>query len=135
MKKEESKPKFRSVWVIDDEGVDLFLAERIFSDHAEVESLYLEKNAATALEKLKRISDKRDYPDLLLLDIEMKIMDGFSFLDEVVKIPRFFASDCKICLISAYFSTIGYTNQAKEYPFISKLIKKPLRAKHLAGMN
>lgn len=135
MKKGESKPKFRSVWVIDDVGVDLFLAERIFSDHAEVESIYLEKNAATALEKLKRISDKRDYPDLLLLDVEMKIMDGFSFLDEVVKIPRFFASGCKICLISAYFSPVRYTDKAKEYEFINKLIKKPLRAEHLEGIN
>lgn len=135
MKSKKSKPKFRSVWVIDDEGIDLFLAERIFSDHAEVESLYLEKNALSALEKLSRISRRRDYPDLLLLDVEMKAMNGFAFLDEVAKMPLFYASGCKICLISAFFSPISYTKQAKEYPFIDKLIKKPLKARHLAGMN
>ncbi len=135
MKKEKSKPKFRSVWVIDDEGIDLFLAERIFSTYAEVESLYLEKNAVTALEKLSRISRRRDYPDLLLLDVEMKMMNGFAFLDAVAKMPLFIASGCHLCLISAYFSPIRYTDEAKEYPFINKLITKPLRAKHLAGMN
>ncbi len=135
MKTEESKPKFRSVWVVDDQGVDLFLAERIFADHAEVESIYLEKKADTALKKLRQIKDEKDFPELLLLDVEMDIMDGFAFLDEVNLMPLFHASDCKLCLISAYFSPVRYTTQAELYPFINKLITKPLEAEHLVGVN
>lgn len=135
MKNEESKPKFRSVWVIDDQGVDLFLAERIFSDHAEVESIYLEKNAKTALKKLKRITHRDGFPDLLLLDVQMDVMDGFAFLDELKLMPLFHASGCKLCLISAFFSPIRYTEQAEGYPFINKLITKPLEAEHLVGVN
>ncbi len=135
MKIEEDKPKFNSVWVIDDMEVDLFLADKIFENHAEVESMYLEINARKALRKLKRITDKGDFPDLLLLDVQMKGMDGFEFLDKLETFPLFHASGCKICLISAYFSPLRYTEQAETYPFIQKLITKPLHEKHLAELN
>ncbi len=135
MEKEESKPKFRLVWVVDDQGVDLFLAERIFSDHAEVESIYLEKKADTALNKLRQVNDAKDFPDLLLLDVQMDKMDGFAFLDEVNLMPLFHASGCKVCLISAYFTPQRYTKRAESYPFINKLITKPLEAEHLVGVN
>ncbi len=135
MKKEASKPKFNSVWVIDDMTVDLFLAEKIFANHAEVESMYLETNARKALGKLKRITDKEDFPDLLLLDVHMKGMDGFEFLDKLETFPLFHASGCKTCLISAYFSPVRYTQQAELYPFVHKLITKPLLANHLAELN
>ncbi len=135
MKKVEDKPKFNSVWVIDDMKVDLFLAEKIFANHAEVESMYLETNARKALRKLKRITDKEDFPDLLMLDVHMEGMDGFEFLDKLETFPLFHASDCKTCLISAYFSPVRYTRQAMDYPYLEKMITKPLMAEHLVGMN
>ena len=134
-KEEENKPKFHTVWVIDDQQVDLFLASKIFTNHAEVESIYLETNAPKALKKLKKITNKDNFPDLLLLDVEMRQMDGFAFMDELTKMALFHASGCRVCLISAFFSPISYTSKAMDYPYLKKLITKPLKAKHLAGMN
>jgi len=138
MKKEGYKPKFNSVWVIDDCEIDLFLAERILKTHAKVEDLYLEVNVLKALHRLQQIEDTKDYPELLLLDMKMPLMNGEQFLAEMHKMEHFKPKTSCVMLLSAFFDFRegkDIVRIAGNYPFVKICSEKPLQVRHLAEMH
>ena len=98
---EEKKPKFNSVMVVDDEGADLFIAKKIFSTEAEVNTLYIERNGSRALDLLKAIKKPKDIPELIILDVRMPGMNVFKFVKEFEIITQHKCCNSRIFLVSA----------------------------------
>ena len=91
------------------------------------------KNGLEAINNLKPIiASGENIPEVILLDINMPIMDGWQFLDEFIQIP------CKqkiyIYIVS---SSIDPADQQKikEYENISNYIVKPITIEDLTKIS
>ncbi len=107
--------KFKDVFVIDDDKVFHFIIKKLFTkNNIDISpSFYL--NGLEAIEKIKeKIELGVTMPDLILLDINMPIMDGWQFLDEFRKTKRQSNGQTIIYLVSSSDS-ISDLNKVKEY--------------------
>jgi CheY-like chemotaxis protein len=73
--------KLKSVLLIDDNKATNFLHETLFEELDVSECIAIEYNGKDGLAHLDRLAGGDDYPELILVDIHMPVMDGFDFLE------------------------------------------------------
>ena len=71
--------KLNSILVIDDDAISCFVASRMLEPYVTGSEIKCLKNGLEATEYFKQVDQQ--YPDLVLLDINMPLMNGFEFLD------------------------------------------------------
>jgi two-component system chemotaxis response regulator CheY len=108
--------KFKDVFVIDDDKVFHFIIKKLFSKN-DIDinpTFYL--NGLEAIEEIKeKINNGITMPDLILLDINMPIMDGWQFLDEFRKMKKTTVGGKTIIYLVSSSNSISDLNKAKEY--------------------
>tara|TARA_Y100000782_G_C10184442_1_gene265680 strand:- start:2913 stop:3311 length:399 start_codon:yes stop_codon:yes gene_type:complete len=112
--------------IIDDDPIFVFGAKRIMELANFCNNFLIFHNGKDALETLKpRIEHGRleDLPEIILLDINMPIMDGWEFLDEFVKIPL--EKEIRIYIVTSSIDPAD-TKKAEEYNNITNYIVKPI---------
>ena len=124
--------KFKKIFIVDDDKVFHFIFKKIILKRNEDTVLYFFDNGYDAIKELKeKTTLTSDLPDLILLDINMPIMDGWQFLEEykllkpqLVKIPE-------IYLISSSGDILDL-NKSKTYKDeIMKYLIKPVMLEHI----
>lgn len=115
------------IWIIDDDPIARLLIEKRFTrDFDQVQCAQF-SNGEEALEKLKEI-EPDDYPGLIILDLNMPILDGWGFLDELnIK------SDLKNLKVAVLTSSIDAFDEekAKEYQQVKAFLTKPMNVDQL----
>jgi len=135
MKKEEKPFKFQRVLLIDDNDIDNFINERMITTTSFSQGVVVKSTAEAALDYLKKnagISDQ--LPQVIFLDLNMPVMDGFGFLGEYESLPDSIKKSCKIIVLSSSISPEDI-NRASTNPYVSKYINKPLNEKYLDAIN
>jgi len=110
--------------IIDDDPIFIFGAKRMMELSDFCNSFMIFKNGQEAINNLKPIMNTgAQVPDIILLDINMPIMDGWEFLDEFVKIESH-----KLVTIYIVSSSIDPVDldRAKRYKAVSNYIIKPI---------
>lgn len=110
--------------IIDDDPIYIFGTRRMMEIANFCESFMIFNNGKNALETLEKIIlAEGTLPELILLDLNMPIMDGWEFLDEFIKIP------CQQ-KVTIYIITSSIDNEdikkAKTYSNVSNYILKPV---------
>ena len=75
-----------SILLIDDDPISNFIIRRLLTSVGFKGEIILAKNGLEGMGILKiRNSDKQSFPDLILLDLNMPVMNGIEFLEQLRK--------------------------------------------------
>ena len=135
MKTEDKTYKFDRVLLIDDNDIDNFINERMITTNFFSNRVIVKNSGESALNYLKEnAGEDANLPQVIFLDLNMPIMDGFAFLTEYEKLPDAVKKNCKVIVLSSSISPEDI-NRASTNPLVVKYVNKPLNEKYLAAIN
>ena len=116
--------------IIDDDPIFVFGTKKIMKLANFCNGFMVFHNGEEALDHLKPIieSNNDSLPDVILLDLNMPVMDGWEFLDEFVKIPC--EKEITIYIVTSSIDPMDM-DRAKDYDNISNYLIKPISAQKL----
>lgn len=120
---------FKHTFIIDDDAIFVLVFTKILSNIDNFNKIDSIKNGLLALQELKNLDAKNEkLPDIIFLDLNMPVLDGWQFLDEIENLP--FKEKLNIHVIS---STIDFKeiDKSKRYKTVKSFIQKPTSAKEL----
>ncbi|MCJ7467179.1 MAG: response regulator [Maribacter sp.] len=80
--------KINSIFVIDDDSIMVFGIKKILSSVVICDTINAFGNGQLALDAiLDLLKNNEEVPDIIFLDINMPIMDGWQFLEEFIALP------------------------------------------------
>ena len=123
-------PRYSTAMLIDDSEIDNFINMKMMEGCNFASRVYVHTNGRSALEFLKNIErmeekDNSLFPEVIFLDLNMPIMDGFQFIDEFEKISETLKNKTKIIILTTSLNPSDF-ERSKKYPRIIKYINKPL---------
>ncbi|MEM0541118.1 response regulator [Flavobacterium sp. j3] len=119
--------KFNDVFVVDDDKIYQFLIKKLLaSNNIEVNPFFYE-NGQEALDGIKdKLHKGENPPDLILLDINMPILDGWQFLEEYKKLKENIKNKISIYVITSSDNTVD-RSRAKDFDEeITNYVLKPM---------
>ncbi len=90
------------VMLVDDNDTDNFISKRIIEITKFAKRVVVKNSGKSALDYLKENEENADeLPNLIFLDINMPIVDGFVFLYEFEKFNTIIKDKCKVIILSS----------------------------------
>jgi len=135
----DTTTKYYAVMLIDDNEIDNLINQKMIEAADISEHIYTHTGARSAIEFLKNLEkiDKETkdvLPDVIFLDIDMPLMDGFQFLDEFNKLADDTRNKCKIVMLTSSINPQD-VNKSKKYTYVKKYINKPLTQQNLTNLS
>ncbi len=133
MMKVEENQKFDCVLLVDDDRATNFLNKRLLDRMGIVRTICVARNGEEAMEYLmKALAGERDFPtpDIILLDINMPLVNGWEFMDRYEEMPDDFKNSTAIYMLSTSLRESDLT-KAEEHPLVRGFLPKPLTAEQV----
>jgi len=121
--------KNKITYVIDDDKLSIKLMSMLIARNNFCEEIISFHNPQNALDELKNnATNPSKLPDVILLDLNMPVLDGWQFLDEFILVE--FAKKIIVFIVSSSIDPSDL-EMAKNYPIIKDYIIKPLSSEKL----
>ena len=118
--------KIDLVMLIDDNETDNFISKRIIEIAEFAEEVVIKNSGQSALNYIEQHkNDLERLPDLIFLDINMPIVDGFVFLYEFENFSHEVKDKCKIVILSSSDNKRDI-DKIVNNNYVIKFITKPL---------
>ncbi|MDF3077207.1 MAG: response regulator [Sphingobacteriaceae bacterium] len=114
------------VFIIDDDPIHQRIAQIMIEKHQIFDEYSSYIDASQAIDFLKQnSSDSSALPDVILLDLNMPVFDGWDFLDNYQPLLPLFGKEIRIYIVT---SSVDEKDKAKAqtYSFVNGFISKPL---------
>ena len=116
-------------YIIDDDAIFVFVFKKILKKAEVFKEVVNVQNGLEAINVLKTLNKKKHkLPDLIFLDLNMPVLDGWQFLDELEKLP--FKDQLKIYIISSTIDN-AEIERATNYSCVKSFIPKPINSAEL----
>ncbi|MCS7005425.1 MAG: response regulator [Cytophagales bacterium] len=131
--------KYFAVMLIDDNEIDNLINQKMIAASQLCSNVYVHTGAKSAIEFLRNIEKLPEYalkilPDIIFLDIDMPLMDGFQFLDLFDKLKPETKAKCKIVMLTSSINPQDI-NKSKNYQYVKKYINKPLTQQNISNLD
>lgn len=113
--------------IIDDDPIFIYGTKRVMKEVGFAENIIVYDNGKEAIDGLSKISEAEEpLPEVIFLDLNMPIMNGWEFLDEFDKLPHHNLKKTIIYIISSSVDPRDL-ERVKNYKQVSNYILKPIR--------
>ena len=127
--------KDKVIWVVDDDVIYQTIINKIIQKSGVFSSHFTFPNGNEALTSLKKILEDDDtaLPDIILLDINMPVMDGWEFMEEIKKIKSDIRKDIHIYIVSSSIA-LEDKNKSATFSNIRGYMPKPISVTELIAI-
>jgi len=101
-----------SIYIIDDDPITVFGIRKMLNITVDFTTVNTFANGKLAIDGIKKLLDiKQAIPEVIFLDINMPIMDGWQFLEEFVELP--IEEKVRINIVTSSIDPADYENWEK----------------------
>ena len=116
----------KKVYLIDDDDIYVFLTKKTILKVRQDVDVEVFSDGLQAITHLKSIQNQPELlPDVIFLDLNMPVMDGWGFLKEYQELAPAFARKNELYIVSSSISP-HEMERSKSIPVVSEFIIKPL---------
>ena len=120
------------ICIIDDDDIYKFTITKTLETEKIAKKILVFNDGEEAINFLiDNISNSEEIPDLIFLDINMPIMDGFEFLEEFVSLKPKVGKKIQIYMVSSSVDPVDRDRAAK-ISEVSDYIVKPIESNEIA---
>ena len=117
--------KIKHLLLVDDDPTTNFFNRHLIVKTGLCENIHEAKNGQEALDILEILKENDEFPEIILLDINMPIMNGFEFLDRYIAMEKRLES-VVVCMLTTSLADEDLV-RAQKYIVLCDYIDKPLR--------
>ncbi|MBT8296639.1 MAG: response regulator [Gramella sp.] len=126
------RQKVELACIIDDDKIYVNLVKKIIEIKKLSENLLIYKNGKEALDYFKdimeNVTDEDKLPDIIFLDLNMPVMDGWEFLNEFIKIKNRLNKKITLYVVSSSIDPRDL-ERAKSFNLVTDYLIKPIELK------
>ncbi len=118
----------KRILLVDDDQLNNLINSRIITKFTD----FTVESFTSGKDGLKYLStcDPESFPEVIFLDINMPVMDGWEFLEEYEKIHETLQPKCNVIMLT---SSIDFTDieKSRKYKTVKEFMSKPLTLESL----
>lgn len=121
------------VLIIDDDPILIMVCTRLMKITGFSEVVFAAKEGREGLDFLFEQAQTApdDFPDVILLDINMPVLNGWEFLEELIPQLDKFPNDLPVFMLSSTIDQADF-DKAKTYSIVKGFYSKPLTKENLS---
>lgn len=113
------------MFILDDDDVTNHLTKLLLEDVPVIKNYAFESNGWNALDYLETCRQSNNFPDLILVDLKMPIMDGFEFISHYEQKYWEEFPETQVMVLTSSISERD-KNRVKQFKSVKEFINKPL---------
>lgn len=118
--------QIEKVCIIDDDNIYINLMKKIIEIKKLSDSILIFNNGKEAIDFFLDSLDNEDNPQVIFLDLNMPVMDGWQFLQEFSKIKNKIKNKIEIYVVSSSINSKDI-ERAKSIDIVSDYLTKPIK--------
>ncbi|GAA4032322.1 response regulator [Hymenobacter glaciei] len=118
-------------YLIDDDSLAVYLTEQLLRAEGFSNCICTFRSAQEALDKL--LGKKQRVPQIVFLDLNMPLMNGWQFLDALTPYEEALRGNCHIYILTSSLA-LKDLEKSKQYELVAGLIHKPLDGEEIRAI-